>query len=275
MSYSIAEAIVKLKREFMRIYAGRSLLCEVVPLLHSTSIPIEEGALRSLHRFATANPIYVRSHDLEISCVLCRVYEGDITSYWLGSKKHDTSYQPFYPTWILSAFALAQGAKLLGFKELVDVGSGDGRVAYCGKLLGMESHGIEIDEDLVQLQNSISDTTGVRYNVVNSDATRFDYRALNLSRPMFFISGLPEMGEMLANSVIKQVESIKELWKNTGFNFMGSHVMKAYSSDKTGWGWGRVIASHGLELEGTVTLPTLWTADQAVDTAYVYARFKQ
>jgi hypothetical protein len=275
MGNSIPEAIIKLKSEFMRGYRGRSLLCEVVPLSNSTSLAIDDGTLKSLHRFATANPIYVRSYDLEISGVACRVYEGDITSYWLGSKKHDTSYQPFYPTWILSAFALAHGAKALGFEELVDVGSGDGRIAYCGKLLGMESHGIEIDGDLVQLQNSISYATGVRYNAVNADATRFDYRSLNLSRPMFFISGLPEMGEMLANSVIEHVQSIKELGNSAGFNFMGSHVMKAYTRDRNGWGWGGVIASHGLQLAGTVTLPTLWTADQAVDTAYVYTRFKQ
>ena len=272
MGDSIPEAIIKLKSEFMRGYRGHSLLCEVVPLSNSTSLTIDDCTLKSLHRFAAANPIYVRSYDLEISGVACRVYEGDITSYWLGSKKHDTSYQPFYPTWILSAFALAHGAKSLGFEELVDVGSGDGRIAYCGKLLGMESHGIEIDGDLVQLQNSISCATGVRYNAVNADATRFDYRSLNLSRPMFFISGLPEMGEMLANSVIDHVQSIKELGNNAGFNFMGSHVMKTYTRDRNGWGWGSVIAKHGLQLAGTITLPTLWTADQAVDTAYVYTR---
>jgi hypothetical protein len=92
---------------------------------------------------------------------------------------------------------------------------------------------------------------------------------------MFFISGLPEMGEMLANSVIKQVMSIDALKHSAGFNFMGSHVMKAHTRDKTGWGWGKVIASYDLELVGTVTLPTLWTTDQLVDTAYVYTRFKQ
>ena len=274
MDDSIPEAIISLKAEFMRGYSGRSLLCEVVPLSRSTSLPIDDDMLKSLHMFAAANPIYIRSYDLEISGMACRVYEGDITSYWLGSKKHDTSYQPFYPTWMLSAFALAHRAKALGFQELVDVGSGDGRIAYCGKLLGMESHGIEIDGDLVQLQNSISNATGVSYNAVNADATRFDYRTLNLTRPMFFISGLPEMGEMLANSVIQQIESIKQLAKSSGFNFMGSHVMKAYTRDKTCWGWGSIIARHGLELAGTVTLPTLWTADQAVDTAYVYTRLK-
>jgi hypothetical protein len=231
--------------------------------------------LVSLQRFAAANPIYVRSFDLEISGIACRVYEGDINNYWLSSKKYDTSYQPFYPTWMLSAFALAHGAKSLGFGQLVDVGSGDGRIAYCGALLGMESHGIEIDHNLVQLQNSISAATGVIFSAIRADATRFDCGILKLSRPIFFISGLPEMGEMLANSVIKQVASMKALRNEAGFNFMGSHVMKSHSRDQTGWGWGSVIASNDLELAGTVTLPTLWTTDQVVDTAYVYTKFRQ
>jgi hypothetical protein len=274
MGDSIPEAIVQLKIEFTRGYSGQNMFYEVIPLSHSDLLPIDSGMLESLRHFAAANPLYCKSYDLEILGVPCRAYEGDITSYWLSSKKHDTSYQPFYPTWMLSAFALARGAKALGFEELVDVGSGDGRVAYCGRLLEMESHGIEIDPDLVQLQKSLIDATGIRYNMVNADATRFDYGTLNLSKPMFFISGLPEMGEMLADSVIRKVKSIGNL-ENIGFNFMGSHVMKEHTRDRTGWGWGSVIKGHGLELAGTITLPTLWTADQAVDTAYVYTKFRQ
>jgi len=274
MDDSIPRAITKLKNEFVRAYNGHSLLREILPLSHSKYLPIDDDMLQALHRFAAANSIYVRSYDLEISGIACKVYEGDINSYWLSSKKYDTSYQPFYPTWMLSAFALAHGAKSLGFDQLVDVGSGDGRIAYCGKLLGMESHGVEIDHQLVQLQNSISSATGVSYSAIRADATRFDYGTLKLSRPMFFISGLPEMGEMLADSVIKQVSLIKSLRHSAGFNFMGSHIMKSFSRDKTGWGWGNVIVSHDLEHAGTITLPTLWTIDQVVDTAYVYTRFK-
>jgi hypothetical protein len=138
----------------------------------------------------------------------------------------------------------------------------------------MESYGIEIDEDLVQLQKSISLATGIGYSAIRADATRFDYSTLKLTRPMFFISGLPEIGEMLANSVIGQVMSLAEVKRRAGFNFMGSHVMKSLSRDQTGWGWGNVISGFGLELAGTVTLPTLWTADQVVDTAYVYTLCK-
>jgi hypothetical protein len=274
MDDSIPKAIVELKNGFMRSCKRGSFMREVVPLSYSKHLPIDDSILHSLHSFAAANPIYFKSYDIELSGVACRVYEGDINNYWLSSKKHDTSYQPFYPTWMLSAFALALGAKSLGYKELVDVGSGDGRIAYCAKVLGMESHGIEIDPDLVQLQQSISFATGIKYDTIRSDATRFDYRTLKLSRPMFFISGLPEMGEMLANSVIAQVQSIETLKQRAGFNFMGSHTMKSFSRDHTGWGWGNVIASFDLEMAGTVTLPTCWTTDQVVDTAYVYTRSK-
>jgi hypothetical protein len=272
---SLPEAIALLKREFVRSYKiTRSLLTEIVPLYYSKSLPIDDDVLDSLHRFATANPIYFKAHDAEISGIACRIYEGDINDYWLSSKKYDTSYQPFYPTWMLSAFTLALEAKLLGFDQLVDVGSGDGRIAYCASLVGMGSYGIEIDDKLVELQDAVSSSTGIKYNTIRADATRFDYGSLDLSKPIFFISGLPEMGEMLANSVIRQVLSVEKLKHSAGFNFMGSHVMKSLTRDRTGWGWGSVIASFGLKLIGTITLPTLWTTDQMLDTAYVYTRFR-
>jgi hypothetical protein len=270
---SIPRAVALLKNEFVRCYnSSRSLLTEIIPVSYSNFLPIGNDVLESLHRFATANPIYFRSHDAAISGITCRVYEGDINNYWLSSKKHDTSYQPFYPTWMLSAYALALEAKSLGFDQLVDVGAGDGRIAYCASLLRMRSYGIEIDDELVQVQDAISSITGINYKAIKADATCFDYGTLDLSKPMFFISGLPEMGEMLANSVIRQVLSIDKVRHNAGFNFMGSHVMKSLTRDKTSWGWGSVIASFGLELIGTITLPTLWTTDQMVDTAYVYTR---
>ena len=275
IDHSIPEAVALLKSQFVRGYkTRRSLLTEILPRYYSKSLPIANDVLDSLHRFAIANPIYFSSHDAEISEISCRIYEGDINNYWLSSKKHDTSYQPFYPTWMLSAFTLALEAKLLGFDQLIDVGSGDGRIAYCASLLGMGSYGIEIDDELVELQDAVSSSTGIKYNAIRADATRFDYGSLDLSKPIFFISGLPEMGEMLADSVIRQVLSVEKLKHSAGFNFMGSHVMKSLTRDRSGWGWGSVIASFGLKLIGTITLPTLWTTDQIIDTAYVYTRVR-
>jgi len=270
---SIPEAVSLLKRQFMQAYKSKSsLLGEAIPLYYSKSLPVGNDLLQSLHNFVLANSIYVNSREATISGTPCRIYEGDINSYWLSSKKYDTSYQPFYPTWMLSAFTLASEARSFGFDQLIDIGSGDGRIAYCASLLGLESYGIEIDYDLVSLQKQILASTGITYHAIRADATRFDYGSLNLSKPIFFISGLPEMGEMLANSVIRQVLSIDKIKHSVGFNFMGSHVMKPLTRDRTNWGWGNIISSFGLELICTISLPTLWTTDQVLDTAYVYTR---
>jgi hypothetical protein len=263
-----------LKKNFVNTQRKVSLLSELIPLRYSEYLPIEEMTIERLHRFAQANPIYQGSHESNISNVPCRVYEGDINRYWLSSKKYDTSYQSFYPTWILSAFSLVLKAKLLGFEQIVDIGSGDGRIAYCARLLGMQAFGIEIVEDLILLQEIISERTGIKYDAVPADATRFDYRSLPISHPMFFISGLPEMGEMLACSVIDQIRSIGHLKRNSGFTFMGSHEMRSLSRDHTTWGWGSVISRFGLAFICEVTLPTHWTTDQMIDTAYVFTKFK-
>ena len=271
LDHLIPNAIVKLKANYVKSSRDPTFLTEVLPVEFSDDLPIESSILHSLHKFAKANEMYVDSYHVNVESVPCIVYKADINSYWLSSKKHDSCYQPFYPTWLLSAFALASEAKALGFDDLVDIGSGDGRIAYCGSLLGMKSYGIEIDGDLVRLQEKIASLAGASYATLEADATQFDYSRLRLSRPMFFISGLPEMGEMLAHSVLSKIMSDPQLRDNSAFNFMGSHVMKNMSRDHTGWGWGKTISEFGLKLNGSVTLPTYWTTEEPVDTAYVYA----
>lgn len=268
---SLPDAIVKLKSDFVASAPGRTFLSEVVPLALSEQVPVGTATLGWLHRFADSNELYVNSYSQDVGAVPCRVYEADINVHWLNSKKHDSCYQPFYPTWLMSAYALAHVAKSLGFRELVDIGSGDGRIAYCGNLVGLKSFGIEIDAGLVQLQRRLANGTGVQFAVAEADATQYDYQSLELSRPIFFVSGLPEMGEMLARSVLKKILADPKLRGNSGFNFMGSHVPKRLSRDHTGWGWGEVISEFALRLNGVVTLPTYWTTEQPIDTAYVYA----
>ena len=268
---SISNAIVRLKSEYVRAAKGRTFLSEIVPDAFSEVLPIESSALQSLHNFAKANDMYSNPRPQTVGGVPCSIYETDINRYWLGSKKHDASYQPFYPTWLVSAYALALGAKSLGYNEIVDIGSGDGRIAYCGSIVGLKSFGIELDQDLVSLQDRIVNSTGVKYAIKNADATRFDYAKLGLSRPIFFISALPEVGEMLAYSVLRNIVSNPELKFSSGFNFMGSHDLKALARDQTGWGWGGVLSEFGLKLDGVITLPTFWTTEQPVDTAYLYS----
>ena len=271
MDKTLAEAIVTLKTEFMKRYEGGSHIHEIVPT-SSESLSINEQELEMLHKFAECNSIYTDSYEIEMLDTVCRVYQGDVNNYWLDSIKHDTSYAPFYPVWILSAYALALESKSLGAKQIIDIGSGDGRIAYCAKVAGLQSFAIEIDENLVSLENKILSNTGVDFQPMMADATQFDYTSLELSQPIFFISGLPEVGEMLANNVIPRITSMQNLKTNPVFVFTGSHIMRKDSRDKSKWGWGKVMERYNLEVIKTVTLPTYWTVDQSVDTPFIFTR---
>jgi len=271
MDETFAKAVVTLKAEFMKRNESTSHIYEVIPALHE-SFSIDEYELKMLHKFAESNSIYSSSYEMKIVDTICKVYQGDVNNYWIDSIKHDTSYAPFYPVWILSAYALALESKNLGAQQLVDIGSGDGRIAYCAKVVGIQSCGIEIDENLVSLENKIVSNTKIDFNPMMKDAIQFDYTTLELSQPVFFISGLPEIGEMLANNVISKIMSIPNLKVNPIFVFTGSHVMRKDSRDKSKWGWGKVIEYHNLEVIKTVTLPTYWTLDQPIDTPFIFTK---
>ena len=271
MDETLANTIVSLKTEFMKRNEGNSHIYEVIPTLHE-SFSVDEHELKMLHRFAENNSIYSGSYEMKMVDTVCKVYQGDVNNYWLDSIKHDTSYAPFYPIWILSAYALALESKSLGAKQIIDIGSGDGRIAYCAKVAGLQSYGIEIDENLVSLENKIVSSTGIDFKPMVGDATQFDYASLELSQPIFFISGLPEVGEMLANIVISKIMSIPDLKVDPIFVFTGSHVMRKNSRDKSKWGWGKVIDHYNLKVIKTVTLPTYWTLDQPIDTPFIFTR---
>ena len=271
MDEALAKAIVMLKNEFMERSEDASHIYEVIPTLHE-SLSIDEHELEMLHKFAESNSIYSGSYEMKMLDTVCKVYQGDVNNYWLDSIKHETSYAPFYPVWILSAYALALESKSLGTKQLIDIGSGDGRIAYCAKMVGLESYGIEIDENLVNLENKILSNTGVDFQPMMADATQFDYASLELSQPIFFISGLPEVGEMLANNVIPRITSMQNLKTNPVFVFTGSHTMRKDFRDKSKWGWGKVMERYNLEVIKTITLPTYWTLDQPVDTPFIFTR---
>jgi hypothetical protein len=252
------------------LFNGNCLL-ETVPQSYSEIVPISNHTLLQLINFLSLNPIYVESKDTHVLDLLCRFYLCDLNEYWLSSKKYDSSYQPFYPTWMLSAYSLALCAKSLGFEEIVDVGSGDGRIAYCGSLLGLRSIGVEIDSNLTELQSKLSLMTKVNYEIVNADATVFEYESLHLTKPVVFLSGLPEWGDMLAKSIIPRIKALDGM-ESCGFNLMGSHIMKKYSRDFAGWGWGGIFETYDLVIQQCVTLPTYWTNDQKSDTAYIFTK---
>ena len=271
MNKTLAEAIVTLKTEFVKKNESSNHINEIIPSLPE-SLSIDEHELEMLHKFAECNSIYSDSYEMEILDIVCRVYHGDMNNFWLDSIKHDTSYTPFYPVWILSAYALALESKNIGAKQLIDIGSGDGRIAYCARIVGLKSYGIEIDENLASLENEILANTGVDFQPIIADATQFDYASLELSQPIFFIAGLPEVGEMLANNVISRITSMPNLKTNPIFVFSGSHIMRKDSRDKSKWGWGKVMEHYNLEVIKTVTLPTYWTIEQAIDTPFIFTR---
>jgi len=264
--------ISKLKAEFVRKYDGSGHIREAVPEKSSELIPIGDSALEKLHEFARRNPIYHNSYGMEILGIPCTVYEGDISEHWISSTKHDVSNQPFYPTWILSAYEVALESKRLGMEQLVDIGSGDGRIAYCGQVAGLDSHGIEIDRGLAELQERIARDSGVEFGVRCADANEFDYLSLGLTKPAFFIGGLPEMGEMLARSIIGRILSYDKLGGESAFVFMGSFQLKKFSRSREKWGWGFVIDEIGLDVKSAIVLPTCWTMDQEKDTPYIFTK---
>lgn len=270
----IAQKLCMLKKEFAKTYDGSSHIQEIIPVNSSEQFQISDSDLNFLHMFAQKNPIYHESYEKKISDVSCIVYEGDINDYWLNSIKHGSSCQPFYPTWILSAYIMAKTAKDLGYKELIDIGSGDGRIAYCGKILNLEAYSIEIDDVLVDLQNKISKSTNIQFNPNCTDALEFDYMSLNISSPSFFIGGLPQMGgDILASHIIEKINSMNQIKKNTCFVFAGSHSKRQLSGNPSIGGWSSLLEKNNLDQITTICLPTVWTFDQDVDTPYIYTKF--
>jgi len=269
----IEKNLAGLKQEFAKTYSGNSHIQELIPTSTSKEFPIDNNHLEYLHNFALKNPIYHNSYEQNILDISTRVYEGDINEYWLNSIKHGSSCQPFYPTWIFSAYITTLIAKNFNFKELVDIGSGDGRIAYSAKFLGLQTTSIEIDDVLVELQNKISIATKVDFNPICADAVEFDYSSLKLTDPVFFIGGLPQMGgDVLAASIIEKI-SLTSLKNNAGIVFAGTHSKRQFSNNQSHGGWSSLIDKYGLKVIKTISLPTIWTFDQNVDTPYIYTKF--
>lgn len=267
--------LAELKREFVRTYAGTAQVREPVPL-ESESSRIDSGHLRSLHAFASANPIYYNSYEETILGIPCMIYEGDANKFWLGSIGHTSSRAPFSPTWIVSAYTALLLAIKLGAREAIDVGSGDGRISYCARVLGLDVLGVEIDPALVDLQNSISDSLSSDLRVHCADAASFEYSQLDVLKPAFFISGLAQMGgDILARSVIGKMIRAPRIMQNSMIVFIGTRSPKYPSDDPIASGWRRVIEDFSLEIVRSVSLPTAWTLNEQDDTPYIFTRFAE
>lgn len=270
MIEDLAKNLIHLKKKFVNTYDGKSQIQEVIPLSISNSFPIPQQNLDLLHQFATMNPIYYNSFEETVGDTICIVYEGDINKYWLSSIQYGTSYAPFSPTWIMSAYVAVLLAKEIGFQEIIDIGSGDGRIAFCAKILNLESYSIEIDDMLVKLQNQL--TTPLDFHPYCSDATTFDYSSLNLSNPVFFIGGLAQMGGIeLASGVFEKIKSIPNL-KNIGWVLAGTYSQKYPTDPKNEAGWGTLIDKNNLKSIQTISLPTAWTFHESEETPYIFTQ---
>ena len=266
----LAKNLVSLKKEFSKTYDGKSQMQEILPISTTELFPIEQQDLELLHQFATKNPIYYNSYEQTIDDTKCIVYEGDINKYWLNSIQHGSSNAPFSPTWIMSAYIGTLMTKELGYFEVIDIGSGDGRIAFCAKVLDMEAYSIELDEQLVELQKTL--TTTLDFHPFCSNAITFDYASLNLNHPVFFIGGLAQMGgTALATGVIDGIRS-HDFWKKTGWVFAGTHSQKYKPDPKNDAGWGTLIQENKLEKIQTITLPTVWTFHETAETPYIFAK---
>ena len=270
MIEELAKNLVNIKKEFAKRYDGKSQIQEVIPISKSEMFPIKQQDLELLHQFATKNPIYYNSYEKTVGKTLCIVYEGDINKYWLNSIKHDTSCQPFSPTWMMSAYVGVLLAKELGYQEIIDIGSGDGRIAFCAKVLDLESYSIEIDDMLVDLQKLL---TILDFHPYCSDAITFDYSSLNLTRPVFFIGGIAQMGgTALASGVLEKINSITDLKKNTGWVFAGTFSKKYATDPKNMAGWGTLIEKNNLKSIQTISLPTVWAFHEPEETPYIFTK---
>ena len=266
-----SENVCKLKHEFVKTYKGNSHTTEILPNSLNDFIRIENNHLSLLHKFLEVNPIYSNRISEKFFGNKYTIFEGDLNNFWIDSIKHDASYAPFYPTWMLSAWGLACQAKNLGFEQIIDIGSGDGRIAYCGKVLGIDSISIEIDENLVNMQEIVAVKTGVNFNPICSDATIYDFEKIPLKKSIFVIGGVPEIGEVLAESVIKNVLEIPHI-SNSAFVLTGSHSHREFSRDRTYFGWGTLLKKFQLSILSTISLPTYWTMDQKFETPYIFTK---
>jgi hypothetical protein len=271
MFKKILKNFLETKRYYIQNFKPTNIIAEILPReVSDFFLPIDKQILARLHQFVSHNPIYFKKTNISINNRNFISYEGDVNEFYLSSKKYDTNYQPFYPTWMLSAFLLCLKSKELGFTELIDIGAGDGRIPYCGSLLNLRSVGIELDTNLTDLQLDLCKKTDIKYETINDDASSFDFDKLNLSKPIFYISGLPEMGEMFVNNVIQT--TVRNKFESFGIVFLGSTFKRQFVSDVANYGWGEIIKKNNLKIIDEINLPTHWTNDNNSETTYIVTK---
>lgn len=265
----LAQQLVELKNEYLGQLHPHNHVREFIPVANHQNL-FDKRLLKKLHSFFKYNKIYYKQQGLTLSDIPCISYEGNVNQFWVSSKKYETIYQPFLPTWVLSALVMILVAKDFGFENIIDIGSGDGRLIFCGSILGLNSTGIEIDKDLCKLQNKISNSCNVKYKVINSDSNSIDYSQFKLENTIIFISALPDSGEIFSYGLLNHLKKHRAKLHNVGVTLMGSHSYRGHSRDKTKWGWGKFIDDSGLKILKCISLPSSWTLDEKKETPYLF-----
>ena len=275
-----ADEILRIAGDLERSYGGNSHLYEAIPAGPAPSAGIDEAGAAALGAFARASPVYARLYGETIRGIRCTVCEGDATGHWLDSLKHDASAAPFYPTWMLSAHALASAALALGARAAVDVGSGDGRIAYCCGAAGMRARSVEIDEGLAAVQRGISERTGIEMGAAGrgEDAFGIDYAGLVRGEEggatAILVGALPQVGEILADAVAgAALDGAREGDAGPLLVLAGAGEGASGGIGGAGnrWGWGPLLDKFGLGVLGVLELPTRWTIESGGGTPYVFA----
>ena len=276
-----AAAVSRIAGALASSYGGGYHLYEAFPSGPLPRAGVGAGDAAALGAFARASPVYERLSGRDICGVRCTVCEGDATGHWLDSLKHDASAAPFYPTWLASAHVLAMAARAAGAATAVDVGSGDGRIAYCCAVAGMSARSVEIDGGLAAVQASISARTGVDMGAPGrgEDAFAVDYAGLvrrgRGGGTALFVGALPKVGELLAGAV---AAAALDGARDGGAGPLlvlagaGEEASGGTGGAANRWGWAPLLDRHGLEVLGVLDLPTRWTIESpGGGTPYVFA----
>ena len=102
----------------------------------------------------------------------------------------------------------------------------------------------------------------------------FDYSKFQLEKPILLIGGLSQMGgDVLANSITEKIHNIPNLSKNTGLVLTGTNSQRHLSTNTQNGGWNSFIKQHQLSILENVSLPTVWTFDQVIETPYLFTKF--
>ena len=96
---------------------------------------------------------------------------------------------------------------------------------------------------------------------------------MKLDQPIFFIGGVPQNGEMLAESIIKNILTVPELEKVSCFVLTGTLTKEKFLKNKLNYGWETTVKKFHLVETETIILPTYWTVDQPFETPYLFTKY--